>query len=126
MLQLGLAWHGRRGSRHDQLRRRPEVRDSIVAAAERLYGAAQEAIPAAQVVTGRYLLREDYPVTIEDNGAALTLTVPGQAPVDLLPLPGDRYQVAGLDCEITFDPADGAPATHIHQDGSSLTAPLVP
>jgi hypothetical protein len=81
-----------------------EVLGSILATAERRYGAA--AAPAEPVapgdVTGRYLLRDSYPIDIAAVDGRLTFTAAGQPPAALRSLPDGGYRVAGLDCEIRF------------------------
>jgi hypothetical protein len=52
----------------------------------------------------------------------LTFTAPGQDPVGLLSLPGGRYRLPGLDCEITFGQADGLPVIHLRQEDTTQTA----
>jgi hypothetical protein len=53
-------------------------------------------------------------------------TAAGQRPVGLLSLPGGRYRLPGLDCEITFGEADGLPAMHIRQENTTQTATRKP
>jgi CubicO group peptidase (beta-lactamase class C family) len=100
-----------------------ELLGSILAAAERRYASgpapAEGAAPGR--VTGRYLLRDDYPVQIQADGDRLTCTVPGQRPVELVPLPGSRYRVPGLDCEISFGQADGDITLQIRQEDMTET-----
>lgn len=105
-----------------------EVLGSILAAAGRRYAAPPDpATPAApDDPAGRYLLREDYPVDIVADGTRLTLTAAGQHPAELLPLPGGRYRLPQLDCEITFGHAGGLPVMCIRQEGIVQTAPRSP
>jgi CubicO group peptidase (beta-lactamase class C family) len=88
-----------------------EVLGSINAAAERRYARypRQAVVPAD--VTGRYLLREDYPIDIAAADGRLTLTAPDQPPAVLRQLPDGRYRLPGLDLEIGFQPADDQTCT---------------
>jgi CubicO group peptidase (beta-lactamase class C family) len=106
----------------------PEVLGAILAAAGRRHGPPPEPAtpPAPDDLTGRYLLREDYPVDIAADGTRLTLTAAGQHPAELLPLPGGRYRLPQLDCEITFGHAGGLPVMHIRQEGTTQTATRSP
>jgi CubicO group peptidase (beta-lactamase class C family) len=105
-----------------------EVLDSILAAADRRCAPPPDPAtpPAPDDLTGRYLLREDYPVDILADGTRLTLTAEGQHPAELLPLPGGRYRLPQLDCEITFDHAGGLPVIHLRQENSTQTATRAP
>jgi hypothetical protein len=77
-------------------------------------------------LTGRYLPREDYPVDIVADGSRLTFTAKGQRPAELVPLPGGRYRLPGLDCEITSGHSDGLPVMHIRQENTTQTATRSP
>ena len=102
-----------------------EILGSILAAAERRYGVPtdQGGPPEPDQVTGRYLLRDDYPIEIGRRDGQLTITAPGQPTVALLPLAGDRYRVPGLDCEIRFPCADEhVSAMEIRQEDVTETA----
>lgn len=58
---------------------------------------------------------------IAAHGTSLALTAAGQDPAELLPLPGGRYRLPQLDCEITF--GHGVlPVMHIRQEGTTQTA----
>jgi hypothetical protein len=105
-----------------------EVLGSIVAAAERRYAQPIQPAEAARPddITGRYLLREDYPVDIAADGRRLTFAAGGQQPAELLTLPGGRYTLAGLDCQITFEENDGLPIMHIRQQTTVQTARRTP
>lgn len=105
-----------------------EVLRSMLAAAERRHAPSPDPAGAAPPggLAGRYLLREDYPVDIGASDGRLTFTAAGQRPVDLLSQPGDRYQIPGLDCEITFEDTGGPPAMHIRQDNTPQTATRQP
>jgi CubicO group peptidase (beta-lactamase class C family) len=105
-----------------------EILRSTLAAAERRHAPPPDPGRAAAPggLAGQYLLREDYPVDIEASDGRLTLTAPGQRPVDLLTLPGGRYQIPGLDCEITFEDTAGRPAMHIRQENTTQTAARKP
>ena len=63
---------------------------------------------------------------IAADGTRLTLTAAGQHPAELLPLPGGRYRLPQLDCEITFGHAGGLPVMHIRQEGTTQTATRSP
>lgn len=101
-----------------------ELLGSILNAADRRYAPPPQPAtsPAADELTGRYLLREDFPVDVVADGTRLTFSASGQHPVDLLPLPGGRYRLPALDCEITFGHSDGQPVMRIRQEGSTQTA----
>ncbi|MET8150187.1 serine hydrolase domain-containing protein [Actinoplanes sp. NPDC049668] len=93
------------------------VQTAILAAAGRLYAAA--AAPAAtDVVTGRYLLRDDYPLDVEAADGGLTLTAAGGHPAVLLPVEGGRYRHPVLDLEIDFRPG----GLELRQEGVAQTA----
>jgi hypothetical protein len=101
-----------------------EILRSTLAAAERQHAPPPDPAGAAAPgdLAGQYLLREDYPVDILASDGHLTLTAPRQHPVDLLRLPGGRYQVPGLDCEITFEDTAGRPVMRIRQENTTQTA----
>lgn len=79
-----------------------EVLSSINAAAERQYATYPQQAVAPNDVTGRYLLRENYPIDIAAADGRLTLTAPNQPSAGLRQLPNGRYQLPGLDLEIRF------------------------
>jgi CubicO group peptidase (beta-lactamase class C family) len=100
----------------------PEILASILAAAERRYATEVEAAAPGDV-TGRYLLRDDYPIDITAAGGQLTLIAAGQPPAALLPLSEGRYRHPGLDLEITFQRTDDQPYTlALRQEGTTQTA----
>ena len=100
-----------------------EILRSTLAAAERQHAPPPDAPGIAPGnLAGQYLLREDYPVGILVSDGHLTFTAPGQHPVDLLPLPGGRYQVPGLDCEITFEDNARSPVMRLRQEKTTQTA----
>ena len=106
-----------------------EILGSILSAAQRMYAAPQDPPADAAAppdVAGRYLLREDYPVDIGHHGTALTLTAAGQDTSELLPLPGGRYRLPELDCEITFERTNGPALLHIRQEHATQTATRQP
>jgi CubicO group peptidase (beta-lactamase class C family) len=103
-----------------------EVLGSILAAAERRYGSTPQAT-AAGAVTGRYLLRDDYPIDIGTADGRLTLTAPGQPAAVLLPLPDGRYRHPGLDLEIRFHRVGDEPSTmELRQENDTQTATCAP
>jgi hypothetical protein len=74
-------------------------------------------------VTGRYLLRDSYPIDIAAAADGLTLTVPGQPPAVLLPLQSGHYRHPGLDLEIRFQPSADQPYTlQLRQENITQTA----
>lgn len=102
-----------------------ELLVSIGSAAQRYFaGAAPEPENAltADQVAGRYRLREDYPIDIESGPATLSMTLPGQVPVDLLAMPGGRYRLAGLDGLVWFERNQGTVVLRIRQEGSTQSA----
>lgn len=104
-----------------------EILRSTLAAAERQHAPPPDPVAAAPGdLAGQYLLREDYPVDILASDGHLTLTAPGQRPADLLPLPGGRYQIPGLDCEITFEDTAGRTVMHLRQENTTQTAARKP
>nr|BFE72275.1 hypothetical protein GCM10020092_055760 [Actinoplanes digitatis] len=78
-----------------------EVLTAILTTADREYATAEAATPPDDV-TGRYLLRDDFPLDVTATDDGLTLTAAGWPPVVLLPLEGGRYRHPGLDLEIGF------------------------
>jgi CubicO group peptidase (beta-lactamase class C family) len=104
-----------------------EIMRAILSAAGRRYAPPPDSAAAKPAdVTGRYLLREDYALEIRAPGGSLTCAAADQRPVDLVPLPGGRYRLPGLDCEITFDHVDGSPALRLRQEGTVQTAVRAP
>lgn len=100
-----------------------EVLSSINAAAERQYATYPQQAVTPNEVTGRYLLRENYPIDITAADGRLTLTAPNQPPAVLRHLPNGRYQVAGLDLEIRFQQADDQTYTmELRQENLTQTA----
>jgi CubicO group peptidase (beta-lactamase class C family) len=77
-----------------------EVKLAVLAVAEQRY--RRPPAQAIDDVAGRYLLREGYPVDISRVDGRLTFAVAGQPDVALEPLPGGRYRVPGLDCDLAF------------------------
>ena len=71
-----------------------EVLASVLAAAERRYANGVKAAPPGDV-TGRYLLRDDYPIDIAAADGRLTLIAAGQPPAVLLPLSGGPLPASG-------------------------------
>ncbi|HEX6685854.1 MAG TPA: serine hydrolase domain-containing protein [Candidatus Limnocylindrales bacterium] len=99
-----------------------EIRRSIIAAADRRYGSAVKAAPPGEV-TGRYLLRDDYPIDVTIVDDRLTLTAGGQPPAVLLPLPGGGYRHPGLDLQVTFQRSGDQPyVMELRQEGTTQTA----
>jgi CubicO group peptidase (beta-lactamase class C family) len=99
-----------------------EVLGSILAAAERRYATGVKAAPPGDV-TGRYLLRDNYPIDITAADGRLTLTSSGQPPAVLRPLSAGRYRHPGLDLEITFQRTDDQTyIMDLRQEGTTQTA----
>ncbi|GAA2550812.1 hypothetical protein GCM10010435_21180 [Winogradskya consettensis] len=94
-----------------------EVLASIRAAADRLYATAVPAAPLSDV-TGRYVLRDDYPIDIAVVGERLTFSAAGQPPVVLVAHPEGHHVHPGLDLEIRFLPT----GVELRQEGRSQTA----
>ncbi|MEU7588411.1 serine hydrolase domain-containing protein [Micromonospora sp. NPDC049230] len=91
---------------------------SIRAAADRRYATGVTTAPPGDV-SGRYLLRDDYPIDIALSDGHLTLSAAGQRPVVLRADPDGRYLHPGLDLEIRFLPAD---VLELRQEGVTQTA----
>jgi CubicO group peptidase (beta-lactamase class C family) len=84
-----------------------ELLSRIISAADRLYATGSPNAVAPEEVTGRYLLRDDYPIDITaDDDGRLILTAPHQPPALLTPLAGGGYRLPGADLEITFRRGD--------------------
>lgn len=95
-----------------------EVVISILAAAQRRYGAVAE--PAASLVpsdvAGRYLLPDGGSIDIDADGDGLAFTASGGQAVRLASSPSGRYRLPGLDCEISFERENGSPVMRISQE----------
>jgi CubicO group peptidase (beta-lactamase class C family) len=100
-----------------------EVLLSIIAAAQRKYALAPASAdsPAPSEVAGRYSLPDGGSVDINADGGRLIVTIAGGQAVRLASLPGGRYRLPGLDCEISFARENGSPVMHISQEGVSST-----
>ena len=96
-----------------------EVLSALVAAAESHYGRPRPV--EAVAVTGAYELHDGYLIHVEDDRGHLTVTVPGQPPLPLAPLPDGRFRVVDLSCELTFTDA----GLEVRQEGVTQTAPRV-
>jgi CubicO group peptidase (beta-lactamase class C family) len=103
-----------------------EVLGSILAAAERLYAADARAATAPGEVTGRYLLRDDFPLEITAADGRLSLAAAGRPPAVLLPLPGGGYRHPGLDLEIGFRRSGDRLSLELRQGGVTQTATRSP
>jgi hypothetical protein len=78
---------------------------------------------AGDDVTGRYLLRDNYPIDITAADSRLTLTAPNQPPAVLQQLPNGRYRIPGLDLEIRFQRTDDQTHTmQLRQENLTQTA----
>jgi CubicO group peptidase (beta-lactamase class C family) len=100
-----------------------EVLGSINAAAERQYATYPQQALAGDDVTGRYLLRDNYPIDITAADSRLTLTAPNQPPAVLQQLPNGRYRIPGLDLEIRFQRTDDQTHTmQLRQENLTQTA----
>ncbi|MEU7905386.1 serine hydrolase domain-containing protein [Actinoplanes sp. NPDC049118] len=93
-----------------------EVRTSILTAAERRYAAARAAPPGE--VTGRYLLRDDFPIDVAAADGGLSLTAAGQSPAILVPLRDGGFRHPGLDLEVRFQ----RDIMELRQEGVTQTA----
>ena len=99
-----------------------EILASIFAVADRRYAADVKATPAGDV-TGRYLLRDGYPIDVAAADGRLTFTAAGQPPVVLRPLPNGHYRHPGLDLEVRFArTADQPYAMELRQEGATQSA----
>jgi CubicO group peptidase (beta-lactamase class C family) len=99
-----------------------EVLGSINAAAERQYASHPQPAGAPNDVTGRYLLRENYPIDVVAAGGRLTLTSPNQPAAVLQPLPNGHYRLPGLDLEINFRADDQTYTMELSQENLTQTA----
>jgi hypothetical protein len=100
-----------------------ELLGSINAAAERQYATHPQRTVAPDDVTGRYLLRENYPIDITAANGRLTLTAPNQPPAVLAQLPDGGYRLHGVDLEIKFQRADDQTYTaELRQENLTQTA----
>ncbi|MEK8107804.1 serine hydrolase domain-containing protein [Micromonospora sp. M12] len=116
LLRVAGQRHGCR--RDDQLRGRLGAAGQHPAAADRRYASRITAEPPGDV-TGRYLLRDDYPIDVALTDGQLTFSAAAQPPVVLLAGPDGRYLHPGLDLEVRFLPSDGQRHTlELRQEGS--------
>lgn len=80
-------------------------------------------VPGISDVTGRYLLRDNYPIDITAADGRLTLVAVGQPSAVLLPLPNGHYRHPGFDLEISFQRAGEESYTmELWQEGITQTA----
>jgi CubicO group peptidase (beta-lactamase class C family) len=103
-----------------------ELLATLLTAARRRYAPPPDARAHTGDVTGRYLLRDDYPLHLGADAGTLTLTAPGQRPAALHPMPGGRYHLPGLDCEISFGHTGGQPVLSITQEGTTQATTRTP
>lgn len=101
-----------------------EVLLAVLAAAEQRQGRTGSAPPAE--LTGTYLVRDGYTVTITNDGDGLTLHSPGQPPLGLHPLPDGSFRATALDCELSFVDQDGDITLRLRQQDMTLTATRQP
>jgi CubicO group peptidase (beta-lactamase class C family) len=100
-----------------------ELLGSINAAAERRYATHPQHTAAPEDVTGRYLLRENYPIDIIATDGRLALMAPNQPPAVLTQLPNGAYRLPGVDLEIRFQRADDQTYTvELRQENLTQTA----
>jgi CubicO group peptidase (beta-lactamase class C family) len=95
-----------------------DILTSVIAAADRLYSRAGKAAPPDDV-TGRYLLRDDFPIDITAADGRLTFAAPGRPPVALSPLENGHHRHPGLDLELRF-PRPGV--LEVRQEGHTQIA----
>ncbi|GAA2188492.1 serine hydrolase domain-containing protein [Micromonospora lupini] len=99
-----------------------ELLNSIRAAADRRYATSVTAAPP-DAVTGRYVLRDDYPIDIAVTDGHLTFSAAAQQPVVLLADPDGRYLHPGLDLEVRFVRSDDQRyVLELRQEGVTQTA----
>ncbi|MGC5288553.1 serine hydrolase domain-containing protein [Micromonospora sp. DT231] len=99
-----------------------ELLASLRAAADRRYATRVTTAPLGDV-SGRYVLRDDYPIDIAVTDGHLTFSAGGQQPVVLRADQDGRYLHPGLDLEIRFLPANGRPdIVELRQEGVTQTA----
>ncbi|MEU8116751.1 serine hydrolase domain-containing protein [Micromonospora sp. NPDC048947] len=100
-----------------------ELLVSIRAAADRRYAAARVTAAPPADVTGRYVLRDDYPIDIALTDGHLTLAASTQQPVVLLAGPDGSYRHPDLDLEVRFVRTDDQPhVLELRQEGLTQTA----
>jgi CubicO group peptidase (beta-lactamase class C family) len=73
---------------------------------------------------GDYSLRPDFPLRVARTAAGLTLHLPGQPALALLPLSETEYYAEALDMEVTFHREEDGTVRNlvVHQNGSALEA----
>jgi hypothetical protein len=99
---------------------------SIRAAADRRYATSVTTAPLSDV-TGRYVLRDDYPIDIAVTNGQLTFSAAAQQPVVLLADPDGRYLHPGLDLEVRFLQNNDQPyILELRQEGVTQTATQSP
>ncbi|MCX5069568.1 beta-lactamase family protein [Micromonospora lupini] len=99
-----------------------ELLTSIRAAVDRRYATS---VPAVRLddVTGRYVLRDDYPIDIAVTDGHLTFSAAAQQPVVLLADADGRYLHPGLDLEVRFVRSDDKRyVLELRQEGVTQTA----
>ncbi|MET8360955.1 serine hydrolase domain-containing protein [Micromonospora sp. NPDC005171] len=100
-----------------------ELLVSIRAAADRRYATTRITPAPPADVTGRYLLRDDYPIDIAVTDDQLTFAAAAQQPVVLLADPDGSYRHPGLDLEVRFLRADDKRyRLELRQEGVTQTA----
>jgi CubicO group peptidase (beta-lactamase class C family) len=93
---------------------------AILTATQQRYGTHPTGTEA-----GTYHLRDGYSLEIAPLDGHLTVRATGQPPAPLRPLPGGRYRVAALDCELTFD-GDTLTIHHEHDTQTATRSPSHP
>jgi CubicO group peptidase (beta-lactamase class C family) len=73
---------------------------------------ANPGLPAA-ALAGDYALRPDFTISIRPGAAGLIMTLPGQPPIDLLPLGENRFACGGLATEVRFEHRSDAMFLHL-------------
>ncbi|MEV5208882.1 serine hydrolase domain-containing protein [Micromonospora sp. NPDC053740] len=100
-----------------------ELLVSIRAAADRRYATARITAAPPADVTGRYVLRDDYPIDVALADGQLTLAAATQQPVVLLAGPDGSYRHPDLDLEVRFVRTDDQPhVLELRQEGVTQTA----
>ncbi|MCX5117859.1 hypothetical protein OG992_11760 [Micromonospora sp. NBC_00362] len=100
-----------------------ELLVSVRAAVDRRYAITRITPAPPADVTGRYVLRDDYPIDIALTDGQLTFAASTQQPVVLSAAPDGSYRHPDLDLEVRFVQTDDQPhVLELRQEGVTQTA----